>query len=300
MGNVNFSNIMSSDLTQLSLVKMFALDQPEQDLDLIQSANAGNDDRRVQQLRQLLLSQLDLIQKQSEVIVAKDQQLKELKNENETLIIKVGDLSTSATEKTSTVTQEKTKKIKTTVKVESIEEDETPEDHVEEMETEEPYYTLQNETIFQKSVPEDEQKVIEKKPEVPGWRLNPISPSYIMEGTEDIENETILKRHQKPENDERRRKRWDVQRIREQRHVARLRARYDPNEDHVSLGGSNLSSKLMPLNAESSKDFSSLTTLLPDPEEADEIVVQEKLPVSVFGCVLPNLGVHDFSLPWLS
>merc|ERR1711890_213284 len=82
MGNVNFSNIMSSDLTQLSLVKMFALEQPEQDLDLIQSANAGNDDRRVQQLRQLLLSQLDLIQKQSEVIVAKDQQLKELKNQN--------------------------------------------------------------------------------------------------------------------------------------------------------------------------------------------------------------------------
>lgn len=281
---------------------MFALDQPEQDLDLIQSANAGkggNDDRRVQQLRQLLLSQLDLIQKQSEVIVAKDQQLKELKIENETLIIKVGDLSTPATNETSTVTQEKTKKIKTTVKVESIEEEETP-DHVEEMETEEPYYTLQNETIFQKSVPEDDQKVIEKKPEVPGWRLNPISPSYIMEGTEDIENETILKRHQKPENDEKRRKRWDVQRIREQRHVARLRARYDPNEDHVSLGGSNLSSKLMPLNAESSKDFSSLTTLLPDPEEADEIVVQEKLPVSVFGCVLPNLGVHDFSLPWLS
>merc|ERR1712223_304137 len=104
-----FSKIMSSDL-QLSLVKMFALD-PEKDLDLI-SANAGNDDRRVQQLRQLLLSQLDLIQKQSEVIVAKDQQLKELKNENETLIIKVGGLSTSATEKTSTVTQEKTKKIK--------------------------------------------------------------------------------------------------------------------------------------------------------------------------------------------
>merc|ERR1712223_1246643 len=295
--NVNFLNIMSSDLTQLSLVKMFALDQPEQDLDLIQSANAGNDDRRVQQLRQLLLSQLDLIQKQSEVIVAKDQQLKELKNENETLIIKVGGLSTPATEKTSTVTQEKTKKIKTTVKVESIEEEEKPEDHVEEMETDEPYYTLQNETIFQKSVPDNEQKVIEKKPEVPGWRLNPISPSYIMEGTEDIENETMLKRHQKPENDERRRKRWDVQRIREQRHVAHLREKYDPREDHVIT---NLSSKLMPLNAESSKDFSSLTTLLPDPDEADEIVVQEKLPVSVFGCVLPNLGVNDFSLPWLS
>ena len=53
----------------------------------------------------------------------------------------------------------------------------------------------------------------------------------------------------------------------------------------------------MPLNAESSKDFSSLTTLIPDPEEAEEIVVQEKLPVSVFGCVLPNLETQEFALP---
>jgi len=287
---------MSSDLSQSNLVKMIALDHPEKDLDLIQSANTGKDDRRVLQLKQLLLSQLDFIQKQSEVIVAKDQQLKELKIQNETLQIKVGDIWTPEEVKSSTVTQEKTKKIKTAIKVESIEEEETPDDHAEDMETEEPYFTLQNETIILK-IPDNEQKVIEKKPEVPGFRLNPISPSYIMEGTEDIEDETILKRHQKPENDEKRRKRWDVQRIREQRHVARLRARYDPNEDHVIT---NLSSKLMPLNAESSKDFSSLTTLLPDPEEADEIVVQEKLPVSVFGCVLPNLGVHDFSLPWFS
>jgi len=123
----------------------------------MQSANAakaaGKDDRRVQQLRQLLLSQLDLIQKQSEVIVAKDHQLKELKIENESLQIKVekvGDLLTSPTVKTSTVTQEKTKKIKTTVKVESIEE-ETP-DHAEEMETEEPYYTLQMRRFLKKSL----------------------------------------------------------------------------------------------------------------------------------------------------
>jgi len=288
---------MSADLTQLKLVKMFALDHPEQDIDLIKSANAGKDDRRVQQLRQLLLSQLDLIQKQSEVIVAKDQQLKELKIQNESLQVKVGDLSTTEKVQSVTVTQEKTKKIKTTTKVESIEQEETlQEDHGEEMETEEPYFTLQNEIIFHK-IPDNEQKAIEKKPEVPGFRLNPISPSYIMEGTEDIEDETMLKRHQKPENDEKRRKRWDVQRIREQRHVAHLREKYEPHEDHVIT---NLSSKLMPLNAESSKDFSSLTTLLPDPDEAEEIVVQEKLPVSVFGCVLPNLGVNDFSLPWLS
>merc|ERR1711899_316384 len=221
---------MSSDL-QLSLVKMFALD-PEKDLDLI-SANAGNDDRRVQQLRQLLLSQLDLIQKQSEVIVAKDQQLKELRRENEQLL--QATLSSSAP---TIKNGEKTKKTKVvSVKKESIEETppEAEENIVEEMETEEPYFTLQNETVFQK-VTTDDQKVTEKKEEVPGWRLKPMSPSYIMEGTENIEDETILKRHHKPENDEKRRKRWDVQRIREQRHVARLRARYDPNEDHVSLG----------------------------------------------------------------
>merc|ERR1712223_2050006 len=130
--NVNFLNIMSSDLTQLSLVKMFALDQPEQDLDLIQSANAGNDDRRVQQLRQLLLSQLDLIQKQSEVIVAKDQQLKELRRENEQLL--QATLSSSAP---TIKTGEKTKKTKVvSVKKESIEDTppEAEDNIVEEME----------------------------------------------------------------------------------------------------------------------------------------------------------------------
>ena len=182
---------------------MFALD-PEKDLDLI-SANAGNDDRRVQQLRQLLLSQLDLIQKQSEVIVAKDQQLKELRRENEQMQIRVATLSSPTPP---IKTGEKTKKTKVvSVKKESIEETPEVEDNVvEEMETEEPYFTLQNETIFQK-VTTDDQKVTEKKEEVPGWRLKPMSPSYIMEGTENIEDETILKRHQKPENDEKRRKR---------------------------------------------------------------------------------------------
>lgn len=293
---------MSSDL-QLSLVKMFALD-PEQDFENI-SANAGNDDRRVQQLRQLLLSQLDLIQKQADVIVAKDQQIKDIRNENETLKLKAAAFLSPPAKTSTLVSGEKSKKPKVVIKEESIEEIEEPEDTpdedvFEQMETEEPYFTLQNEIVVHKVDEDHDLKVDEKKAEVlPGWRLKPISPSYIMEGTENIEDETILKRHQKPETDEKRRKRWDVQRIREQRNVARLKARYDPNDDHVSLA-SNFSSKLMPLNAESSKDFSSLTTLIPDPEEAEEIVVQEKLPVSVFGCVLPNLGIQDFSLPWLA
>ena len=186
------------------------------------SANAGNDDRRVQQLRQLLLSQLDLIQKQADVIVAKDQQIKDIRNENETLKIKVADfLSPPAPAKTPStlVSGEKSKKPKgVVIKEESIEEIEEPEedtpdheDFFEQMETEEPYFTLQNEIVVHKVDEDHDLKVDEKKAEVlPGWRLKPISPSYIMEGTENIEDETILKRHQKPETDEKRRKRLKI------------------------------------------------------------------------------------------
>ena len=196
---------------------MFALD-PEQDFENI-NANAGNDDRRVQQLRQLLLSQLDLIQKQADVIVAKDQQIKDIRNENETLKLKVAAfLSPPAPAKTAStlVSGEKTKKPKVVIKEESIEEiaepENTPDEDVfEQMETEEPYFTLQNEIVVHKVDEDHDLKVDEKKAEVlPGWRLKPISPSYIMEGTENIEDETILKRHQKPETDEKRRKRLKI------------------------------------------------------------------------------------------
>ena len=73
----------SSDL-HLGLVK---LGSPVPIPDLIK-ANA-NDNRHDKQLRQLLLSQLDLIHKQSEVIAAKDQQIKELKRQNENLQLQI-------------------------------------------------------------------------------------------------------------------------------------------------------------------------------------------------------------------
>ena len=199
---------------------MFALD-PEQDFENTSwHIDDGNDDRRVQQLRQLLLSQFDLIQKQADVIVAKDQQIKDIRNENETLKLKVAAfLSPPAPAKTASilVSGEKTKKPKVVIKEESIEEieeseEDTPdEDFFEQMETEEPYFTLQNEIVVHKVDEDHDLKVDEKKAEVlPGWRLKPISPSYIMEGTENIEDETILKRHQKPETDEKRRKRLKI------------------------------------------------------------------------------------------
>jgi len=238
----------SSDL-HLGLVK---LGNPVPVPDLIK-ANAS-DDRRVKQLRQLLLSQLDLIHKQSEVIAAKDQQIKELKRENESLQQLINAKP---------------------AKVRKVEQPQKEEPEGQGILTENPYYTLQN-----YAVPATEEiEVEEKKAEVPQWRVKQVAPCYIMEGTEDIEDETMLNRHTKPENDEKRRKRWDAQRIREQRNVARLRAR-SHDESEIS-------------------ELNELKTLLPDPEDAEEICVQDKIPVTVFGCLLPNLGPSDFSLPWL-
>ena len=196
---------------------MFALD-PEQDFENTSwHIDDGNDDRRVQQLRQLLLSQFDLIQKQADVIVAKDQQIKDIRNENETLKLKVAAFLSPPAKTSTLVSGEKSKKPKVVIKEESIEEieeseEDTPdEDFFEQMETEEPYFTLQNEIVVHKVDEDHDLKVDEKKAEVlPGWRLKPISPSYIMEGTENIEDETILKRHQKPETDEKRRKRLKI------------------------------------------------------------------------------------------
>ena len=284
----------------LGLVKLGSMFPFEED---IISANAG-DDRRVQQLRQLLLSQLDLIQKQSESLVAKDHTIKELKRENEALKKKVTSLEKSAKKQAAVIAkadpqipkQQPLADVKQEIKVESNADQASsfPEQLEDEcMETSDPYFTQQY--IYDITETESDVETQKKAEEVPGWRVKPISASYIMEGTENIEDENLLKRHTKPENDEKRRKRWDVQRIREQRHVARLRARYDPND-----GGDNpLVTNPMKANlAEASKE-SEIKTLLPCPEEAMEILVQDKLPVSVFGCVLPKLNSKDFSLPWM-
>lgn len=275
--------------SDLHLIKMFsALDE---DVDFI-SNNTGGAGDRVQQLRQLLLSQLDLIQKQSEVILARDQQIKELRRENEDLSKKIQDLSTCTTK-----ASKKAKIAKAEQNIKEEQEIIQNNEEFEEMQTEKAYFTLQNNLDF---VNQEDIKDSDNKEEIPGWRLKPIAPSYAMEGTENIEDETILKRHQKHENDEKRRKRWDVQRIREQRHVARLRARYDePSSTAVTADNSGKEPILSAsITVENKKE--TMATLVPNPyDDAESILVQDKLPVSVFGCVLPNLGNKEFTLPWL-
>ncbi len=274
--------------TELHLVKMFSSISPQRE-GLISSSSSGND--RVQALRQLLLSQLDLIQKQSEVIVAKDHQIKELKKEIDKLNKKLNEC-------------EKSKSLKSKIKDIKIEERSIKTEDVEqeilitEMETDQEYYVMQSLSFSELEPDQKVCKTTEIFEEIPGWRVKPVAPSYVMEGTENIEDETLLKRHQKPETDEKRRKRWDVQRIREQRHVARLRARYeDSNADDIAPGpSSKASTSLQALACERNLEHFSL---VPNPDDMEEIVVQEKLPVSAFGCVLPQLGPKEFTLPWM-
>lgn len=82
--------------------------------------------------------------------------------------------------------------------------------------TEEHYYTAVGDSNFGMCIkpPKSEEDEERDNLEVPSWRIKVYTSCYTMEGTENLDDEIFNKRHHKLENDERRRKRWDVQRIR--------------------------------------------------------------------------------------
>lgn len=81
--------------------------------------------------------------------------------------------------------------------------------------TEEHYYTAVGETNYALALKDhSSQETNSSTLEVPNWRVKVYTSCYTMEGTENLDDEIFNKRHLKLENDERRRKRWDVQRIR--------------------------------------------------------------------------------------
>ncbi|KAF5303093.1 hypothetical protein FQR65_LT08425 [Abscondita terminalis] len=120
--------------------------------------------------------------------------------------------------------------------------------------------------------------------EVPRWRVKVYTSCYSMEGTENLDDEVYNKRHIRLENDERRRKRWDVQRIREQRIVEKLKQR----QERIGSG------------SRIDEESESINSLWPPLEDIKYLEVCDHLPVSAFGAPIPRFQPMEFTLPWLS
>ncbi|XP_022258796.1 male-specific lethal 1-like 1 isoform X2 [Limulus polyphemus] len=118
---------------------------------------------------------------------------------------------------------------------------------------------------------------------VPRWSYKPLSSVYQMEGTENIEDETFNKRHHKYEQEEKRRKKWDIQRLREMRIIEKLRKRHEEKKE----------AKKLKCNSEIKSYYSK-------PKDLRFIELCEKLPVVVFGKPVHSFKACEFSLPWLS
>lgn len=117
----------------------------------------------------------------------------------------------------------------------------------------------------------------------PSWRENYIEPledDASFTPPEALDDNVFLKRHLKLELDEKRRKRWDIQRIREQRMFQRLQQR--------------MNKKKSVQDAEPE-----LLSFYPETEDVEAIVITPFLPVVAFGRPLPKLTQQNFELPWL-
>ncbi|KAM9831597.1 male-specific lethal 1 homolog [Neosynchiropus ocellatus] len=139
------------------------------------------------------------------------------------------------------------------------------------------------ETSPQKEEEVASESTFHKDTKVPSWRENYIEPmeeESPCDLLEMLDDSTFLKRHAKLELNEKRRKRWDIQRIREQRMFQRLQQRMNRKK----------------IVQESEPELSSF---YPDTEDVEAIVVTPFLPVVAFGRPLPKLTQQNFELPWL-
>ncbi|XP_025405180.1 male-specific lethal 1 homolog [Sipha flava] len=118
--------------------------------------------------------------------------------------------------------------------------------------------------------------------EIPSWRIKPYSSWYSMEGTENMSDDIFENRHSRLELSERKRKRWDMQRLRELRRIEYLKEGRNKHHSQKS----------------NEKDKQELITLLPNPVNIKAIEITDNLPVSAFGSnlhVKKNLKLFKFT-----
>ncbi|XP_022182021.1 male-specific lethal 1-like 1 [Myzus persicae] len=117
--------------------------------------------------------------------------------------------------------------------------------------------------------------------EIPSWRVKTYSSWYSMEGTENMSDDIFESRHYRLEQCEQKRKRWDLQRMRELKRVEYLKE--GRNKHHTQKSNDNIKEEL--------------TTLLPSPSNIKAIEITDKLPVSAFGSNLhikKKLEIYKF------
>lgn len=116
--------------------------------------------------------------------------------------------------------------------------------------------------------------------EVPQWRIKTYTNQWGLEGTENMEDEIYVKRHTKLEIEEKRRKRWDLQRSREQAAYEKLKEKEK--------------------GAETSKEENSNTveSFYPSLDDITHVEITDRIPVMAFGHGVPKLDSTDFKLPW--
>lgn len=241
----------------------------------------GESDPENLELKALLLAQLDTIQRQSEDICRKDRQLRELQRENGDLKRRLKDM-------------EWARKAALNAEQESRPSWKMAQFSPPILETEELYYCSAGEAFVARE--REEIAHIRAHAEVPAWRARLLSPTRSGGAVpgENLSDAHFLKRHAKLEADEKRRKRWDIQRIREQVTIQRLKARYE-QPDYLFKPGSSSSTTRKPPDPPTERE-----TIYPDPENITHVCVQSTIPVCAFGLPLPKLPPQEFSIPWLS
>lgn len=113
--------------------------------------------------------------------------------------------------------------------------------------------------------------------EIPKWTIKEFTGLYSIEGTENLSDDVFLKRHAKLELDEKRRKKWDVQRIREQRTIERLKRRHCKVE------------------VPDSQNEQEIKSFFPSADSIKFIQITDELPVQAFGDGIPRLNAREFT-----
>ncbi|XP_055540676.1 protein male-specific lethal-1-like [Wyeomyia smithii] len=120
--------------------------------------------------------------------------------------------------------------------------------------------------------------------EIPCWTVvdenYDKTPNTSEQTSENISEEAYMKRHFKFELDERRRKKWDVQRIREQKTIERLKKRH--------------------LKTDADNEQKNIVSFYPSIETIKYVHITEEIPVQAFGEPIPILPTSSFSLPWMT